>query len=287
MNYEKPGEYPKRRLWVPGSIRSLSSQSRVSRFSDQFNRGVSKGYSNRQSAFSKEGDVEIFLDSSNLDEIKKWIEEGVIDGVTTNPTIMFKDGVRDLESCTRGICAVLGERPVSVEVTTNDHEEMLEQARAFANWAPHIVVKIPIVNQDGISSLGVINRLTNQNIAVNATAILSFNQAMLAAKAGATYISIFGGRIADEGNDPAVTIRNVRSWLDMWGYTAKIIVGSIRGVIDVQSAALAGAHIITIPPQFLPKMVDHKYTRETVRQFNEDATKVAAQIIRAKAAAAD
>ena len=231
--------------------------------------------------------MDIFLDSSKLQEIKKWMEQGVIDGVTTNPTIMFKDGVRDLESCTRGICAVVGERPVSVEVTTNDHEEMLEQARVFANWSPHIVVKIPIVNQDGVSSLRVIHKLTSQNISVNATAILSFNQAVLAVKAGATYVSIFAGRVADEGNDPAVTIRNVRSWLDMWGYTAKIIVGSIRGVIDVQSAALAGAHIITIPPQFLPKMVDHRYTRETVRQFNEDATKVVAEISRAKAAAAD
>jgi len=84
-----------------------------------------------------------------------------------------------------------------------------------------------------------------------------------------------------------VTIRNVRSWLDMWGYTAKIIVGSIRGVIDVQAAALAGAHVVTVPPQFLPKMVDHKYARETVRQFNEDATKVADQIARAKTAGAD
>ncbi len=231
--------------------------------------------------------MDIFLDSSKLEEIKKWMEEGVVDGVTTNPSIMFKDGVRDLEACTRGICAVVGERPVSVEVTTNDHAEMLEQARAFANWSPHIVIKIPIVNQDGISSLGVIHKLTNQNIAVNATAILSFNQAVLAVKAGATYVSIFAGRVADEGNDPAVTVRNVRSWLDMWGYTAKIIVGSIRAVIDVQSAALAGAHIVTIPPQFLPKMVDHKYTRETVRQFNEDATKVVAEISRAKAAAAD
>ena len=231
--------------------------------------------------------MEIFLDSSNLEEVKKWFQEGVIDGVTTNPTIMYKDGVKDVEACTRGICEAVGERPVSVEVTTNDHEEMLQQARTFASWSPRIVIKIPIVNQDGLSSLGVINKLTNQNIAVNATALLSFNQAVLATKAGATYVSIFAGRIADEGNDPAVTIRNVRSWLDMWGYTAKIIVGSIRGVIDVQAAALAGAHIVTIPPQFLPKMVDHKYTRETVRQFNEDAAKVAEQITRTKAAAAD
>jgi transaldolase len=231
--------------------------------------------------------MEIFLDSSNLDEVKKWVQEGVIDGVTTNPTIMYKDGVRDVEGCIRGICEALGERPVSVEVTSNDHEEMLQQSRAFANWSPRVVIKIPIVNQDGLSSLSVINKLTNQNIAVNATAILSFNQAVLATKAGATYVSIFAGRIADEGNDPAVTIRNVRSWLDMWGYTAKIIVGSIRGVIDVQAAALAGAHVVTVPPQFLPKMVDHKYARETVRQFNEDATKVADQIARAKTAGAD
>jgi transaldolase len=231
--------------------------------------------------------VEIFLDSKNLDEIKKWMQEGVVDGVTTNPSIMLKDGIQDLESCTRQICNALGERPVSVEVTTNDPEEMIQQARTFATWCPNIVIKIPIVNQDGVSSLSVINRLTSQNIAVNATAILSFNQALLAAKAGATYISIFAGRIADEGNDPAITIRNVRTWLDMWGYTAKIIVGSIRGVVDVQSAALAGAHIVTIPPQFLPKMVDHRYTRETVRQFIEDAKKAGQRDVHAKAAAAD
>ena len=230
--------------------------------------------------------MEIFLDSSNLDEIKKWMQEGVVDGVTTNPSIILKDGVQDLEACTRRICTTLGERPVSVEVTTNDPAEMIQQARVFASWGPNIVIKIPIVNQDGVSSLGVINKLTSQSIAVNATAVLSFNQAVLAAKVGATYVSIFAGRIADEGNDPAITIRNVRTWLDMWGYTAKIIVGSIRGVIDVQSAALAGAHIITIPPQFLPKMVDHKYTRETVRQFIEDAVKAEHRNVHSKAVSA-
>jgi transaldolase len=224
--------------------------------------------------------VEIFLDSSNLDEIRKWTQEGIIDGVTTNPSIILKDGVVDLESGTRRICEALGEHPVSVEVTTNDHEEMLRQAQTFASWGPNIVVKIPVVNQDGISSLRVIHKLTEQNIAVNATAILSFNQAILAAKAGATYVSIFAGRVADEGNDPAIVIRNVRAWLDMWGYTSKIIVGSIRGVIDVQVAALAGAHIVTIPPQFLPKMVDHKYTRDTVRQFNEDAAKTSRENVK-------
>src|SRR5260370_5371324 len=164
---------------------------------------------------------------------------------------------------------------------------MMEQGRLFATWARNIVIKIPIINEFGESCLGVIHRLTQEGIAVNATAILSLNQAILAAKAGATYVSIFAGRVADEGNDPAVVIRNVRNWLDEWKSPSRIIVGSIRTVMDIQSAALAGAHIITIPPQFLPKMVDHKYARETVRQFNADATHVAEHITRATALAAD
>jgi transaldolase len=155
---------------------------------------------------------------------------------------------------------------------------MLDQAREFAAWGRNIVVKIPIVNQSGESCLGVMHRLSQEGIVINATAILSFNQAILAAKAGAAYVSIFAGRVADEGNDPAVIIRNVRSWLDQWALSARIIVGSIRTVIDIQNAALAGAHIITIPPQFLPKMVDHRYSRETVRQFVQDAEKALAQM---------
>ena len=163
---------------------------------------------------------------------------------------------------------------------------MIEQARTFATWARNIVVKIPVVNEYGESCLGVMHQLFQEGIGVNATAILSFNQALLAAKAGATYVSIFAGRVADEGNDPAVTIRNVRHWLDDWDLSSHIIVGSIRTVMDIQSAALAGAHIITIPPQFLPKMVDHRYTRETVHQFIQDAEKTMDQIKKGKATVA-
>jgi transaldolase len=163
---------------------------------------------------------------------------------------------------------------------------MLEQARTFTTWARNIVVKIPIVNEHGESCLGVMHRLSQEGIGVNATAILSFNQALLAAKAGATYVSIFAGRVADEGNDPAVTIRNVRRWLDDWELSSYIIVGSIRSVMDIQAAALAGAHIITIPPQFLPKMVDHRYTRETVRQFVQDAENTLKEMSKAKVVAA-
>jgi transaldolase len=199
---------------------------------------------------------------------------------------MFKDGATDLEECARRLAGILGERPLSVEVTSNDPEVMIEQARTFATWARNIVVKIPIVNEHGESCLGVMHRLSQEGIGVNATAILSFNQAMLAAKAGATYVSIFAGRVADEGNDPAVTIGNVRRWLDDWELSSRIIVGSIRTVMDIQNAALAGAHIITVPPQFLPKMVDHRYTRETVRQFVQDAEKTIKNMKKVKATVA-
>lgn len=230
--------------------------------------------------------MQIFIDSADVKQIEMWLGQGIVDGATTNPSIMFKDGVADMESGALRICKLLGDRPLSVEVTSNHHETMLEQGRLFATWARNIVVKIPIVNEFGESCLGVIHRLTGEGIAVNATAILSFNQAILAAKAGATYVSIFAGRVADEGNDPAVVIRNVRNWLDEWKSPARIIVGSIRTVMDIQSAALAGAHIITIPPQFLPKMVDHRYTRETVRQFVQDAEKTLEQMSKAKVCAA-
>jgi transaldolase len=229
--------------------------------------------------------MRVFVDSADQKQIEHWLEQGVVDGVTTNPSIMFKDGATDLEECARRLATLLGERPLSVEVTSNDRETMVEQARTFATWARNIVVKIPVVNEYGESCLGVMHRLSQEGIGVNATAILSFNQAVLAAKAGATYVSIFAGRIADEGNDPAVTIRNVRSWLDEWELSSYIIVGSIRAVMDIQSAALSGAHIITIPPQFLPKMVDHRYTRETVRQFVEDAEKTITQMAKARVAA--
>ena len=226
--------------------------------------------------------MQIFVDSADVKEIETWLVQGVVDGVTTNPSIMFKDGVKDLEEGARGLATLLGDRPLSVEVTSNDRATMLEQARIFATWARNIVIKIPIINESGESCLGVIHELTQEGIGVNATAILSFNQGMLAAKAGATYVSIFGGRVADEGNDPSVVIRNVRQWLDAWEYPARIIVGSIRTAIDIQNGALAGAHIITVPPQFLPKMVDHRYTRETVRQFVQDAEKTLDLIREAK-----
>ncbi|MEI9476362.1 MAG: transaldolase family protein [Deltaproteobacteria bacterium] len=217
--------------------------------------------------------MQIFIDSANLKEIERWVRFGIADGVTTNPSIMLKEGISDLEKGTKEIAAILDGKPISVEVITDNPEEMLSQAREFSSWAKNVVVKIPIINQFGEPCLEVINTLENEGIRVNVTAALSFGQMALSAKAGATYSSIFSGRVADEGGDPWELISMSVEWLESWNYKTKIIVGSIRSVIDIQNAAVAGAHIITIPPQFLSKWVDHKYSRDTVKQFMNDASK--------------
>lgn len=217
--------------------------------------------------------MEIFIDSADTKEIERWVKMGVADGVTTNPSIMFRDGVYNMEEGAREIAALIHPRSVSVEVTTNDLEEMIAQARKFASWAPNITVKIPQINQDGTPCYGVIRQLESEGIKVNATIALSLGQVILAAKAGATYISIFTGRVSDEGGNASEVIKNSTDWLRRWGYKSKIIVGSIRSVGEILEAAIAGAHIITVPPQFITRMADHKYTRETVRQFITDAQK--------------
>ena len=222
--------------------------------------------------------MEIFIDSASIDNIEKWLEMGVIDGVTTNPSIMFSDGVYDAEAGAKTIATLVHPRPLSVEVTTNDLNGMVEEAEKFATWAPNIVIKVPQITQDGIPCYGVINHLEAEGIRVNATAALSLGQVILAAKAKATYISIFTGRLSDEGGNAAEVIGNAADWLARWEYKSRLIIGSIRSVGDILSAAIAGAHIITIPPAFLTKMADHKYTRETVRQFVADARKATEQM---------
>lgn len=183
------------------------------------------------------------------------------------------DGITDMEKGAKEIAGILDGKPISVEVITDNPEEMLSQAREFSSWAKNVVIKIPIINQYGELCIEVINTLENEGIRVNATAALSFGQMALSAKAGATYSSIFSGRVADEGADPWELVTMSVEWLEHWDYKTKIVVGSIRSVIDIQNAATSGAHVITIPPQFLNKWVDHKYSRDTVKQFMDDAKK--------------
>lgn len=211
--------------------------------------------------------MKIFLDTSNMEEIRKYREMGIIDGVTTNPSILLKNKV-DLGDFARFVYPM----PVSLEVTTNDLDEMIVQAQTLYALGRNVVVKIPQENQDGVPCYKVINEL-EPRIPVNATVAMSFSQVIFSAKAGATYISIFAGRVGDEGGDVFKVISDSVKWLKRWSYTSEIIIGSIRSVADVLLAVNAGAHIITIPPDIMKKMADHKYTRATVKQFIEDSRK--------------
>jgi len=224
--------------------------------------------------------VEIFLDSADINEIQKWTDLGVIDGVTTNPSIMLKDGVCDTENRIKEIANLVFPCPVFTQVTTDNISEMLLQAHHFNMLAENIVVKIPQINQNGVPCYGVMRQLENCGVKVNATATLSVAQLMMAAKAGVSYISVFAGRISDEGGDANKVISDSTLWLKRWEYKSKVIVGSIRSVGDAVSAALAGAHVVTIPPIILTKMADHRYTRETVRHFIADAEKTAEMFCR-------
>jgi transaldolase len=215
----------------------------------------------------------LFIDSANISEIEKWFKMGVIDGVTTNPSIMLKDGVYDIETGAREIAALIDPLPLSLEVTTDEPDDMVAQARLMASWASNIVVKIPHITSGGTACYGVISELERSGIRVNATAAMSLGQIILGAKARATYISLFAGRVADEGGNAPEVIRQAVEWLERWKYKSRVVVGSMRSVGDVLNAVVAGAHIVTIPPQFLYKMADHKYSRETVKQFLDDADK--------------
>ncbi|MBI2495394.1 MAG: transaldolase [Candidatus Omnitrophica bacterium] len=222
----------------------------------------------------------IFLDTGSLEEIRKYHALGIIRGVTTNPTILAKEGLRGgwlgIEERCRQIAQLVSPLPVSVEVTTNDPEGMLEQAQRFVSWAPNINVKIPIHDvEGGTENLRLVHELeTQHDIRVNVTAMMSAQQCLLAAMAGATYVSLFGGRVSNMGYNACQEIRRLRGLLDAFGSPAKMIVGSTREVLNIVEWFEAGADIVTTVPPLLEGMLVHPYSKETVQQFLRDAAKL-------------
>lgn len=221
----------------------------------------------------------IFLDSGKVAEIEKYMKIGIIRGVTTNPTILLKDGVtggmEGIKKRSIEIAKIIRPYPLSVEVTTNDKKKMIEQAREFTQWSDNIVVKITIHGPNGeLDNLEVVHTLEEKyNIRVNVTAMMSAQQCFLAAMAGATYVSLFGGRVNNMGYNVCGEIRKLRKVLDDFGLKAKIIIGSTREVLNVIEWLEAGAHIVTVTPELLNGMIVHPYSKETVQQFLRDAKK--------------
>ena len=221
----------------------------------------------------------IFLDTGKIAEIEKYMKMGIISGVTTNPTILLKDGVtggmEGIKERSIQIAKLIHPYPLSVEVTTNEKEKMVEQAKAFSQWSDNIVVKITIHGPNGeMENLEVIHELeTKHNVRVNVTAMMSAQQCLIAALAGASYVSLFGGRVNNMGYNCIDEIKKTRQLIDVLNLKAKIIIGSTREVLNVIEWLVAGAHIVAVVPNLIEGMIVHPYSKETVQQFLRDAAR--------------
>lgn len=221
----------------------------------------------------------IFLDTGKIEDIEKYLKMGVIRGVTTNPTILLKAGVKGGKEAIKRrsieIAELISPYPLSVEVTTNDQGRMIDEAREFVQWAKNIVVKITVHGPAGeMENFEAVHLLeTKYDVRINMTAMMSAQQCLLGALAGATYVSLFGGRVNNMGYNSVSEIRKARAVLDLQKLKAQIIVGSTREVLNVIEWLEAGAHIVTVVPELIKGMIVHPYSKETVQMFLDDARK--------------
>jgi len=213
--------------------------------------------------------VKIFIDTANLNEIKKAKALGLVDGVTTNPTLLAKEG-EETETLIRKISEEV-RGPVNVEVTGMTCEEMVKEAKVMASWGDEMVIKIPITSE----GLKTVKLLSTEGIHTNVTLLFSPSQAILAAKAGATYICPFLGRLDDISFNGLELIRQIKEIYENYPeIETQIIVASVRNPIHVIEAGRLGAEIVTIPPAIIEQMVKHPLTDKGIAQFLEDAKKV-------------
>jgi transaldolase len=213
--------------------------------------------------------MRIFLDTANFEQIQQGVKLGVVSGVTTNPTLVAKEGHSDYKSVVKQICAVVP-GPVSAEVVVEGVHAMLEQAREIASWAENVVIKIPATAE----GLEVTSALAKEQIKVNMTLVFSANQALLAALAGAAYVSPFVGRLDDIGSDGMLLVKDIVDIFKGYNLTTKVIAASIRHPQHCLAAAKAGAHIATVPYNVLIQMMKHPLTDIGIERFFADWRKV-------------
>jgi transaldolase len=209
--------------------------------------------------------MKIFLDTADIDEIRTAAKWGILDGVTTNPTLYAKVGGASYDSILQEICK-LTPGPVSAEVVAEEVEDMLEEGRHFAKLAPNIVVKVPM-SEEGLEAM---SRFAEEGIKTNCTLIFTANQGLLAAKAGAGLISPFVGRLDDINQDGMIVIRELAEIFAIHEIEAEVLAASIRNPLHMTQAALAGAHIATLPFKVLQQMVHHPLTDKGIVQFRSD-----------------
>jgi len=212
--------------------------------------------------------MKFFIDTANVKAIKEMADLGVLDGVTTNPTLVAKEG-RDFLEVLREICEIV-DGPISAEVISLEAEGMVREARELAKIHKNIVIKIPMTRE----GLKATKALSREGIKINVTLIFSSNQALLAAKAGATYVSPFVGRLDDIGQVGMDVVREIVTIYENYGYSTQVIVASIRHPLHVIEAAMAGAHVATIPPAVIEQLIKHPLTDIGIQRFLADWEKV-------------
>jgi transaldolase len=217
--------------------------------------------------------MQLFLDSTDVAQIKDLAETGLVDGVTTNPSLIAKSGRNMLEVIAE-ICAVV-DGPVSAEVSATDTEGMLAEGRKLAGVAPNVVVKVPLTREGLMAT----SQFSAEGIQTNVTLCFSAAQALLAAKAGATYISPFIGRLDDHGAEGMDLISEIRAIYDNYDFDTEILAASIRSPGHVKEAALAGADCATIPPEVFLSLFKHPLTERGLQQFLADWAKTGQSIL--------
>jgi transaldolase len=211
--------------------------------------------------------MKLFIDSADLTEIENALALGVISGVTTNPSLLAKTGDRSVESVIKSIAErVPAGGSVSMECVGETAQAMLAEGRQFVTWAPNIYVKVPFC----VEGIKAVKQFSQEGIRTNVTLVFSSNQALLAANAGATFISSFVGRLDDIGTDGIAGIKEAVTLMQQHHFNSQILAASIRHPLHITQAALAGAHIATLPYKVLKQLYEHPLTTQGIIQFSQD-----------------
>jgi len=213
--------------------------------------------------------MRLFLDTANLEHIRHGVKLGIVSGVTTNPSLVSREGKVDYRTLVQEICSVVP-GPVSTEVLSLDAPGMIAEAREIAKWADNIAVKIPA----SLAGIEATSQLSKENISVNFTLCFSLNQAIMAAEAGAAYISPFIGRLDDIGEDGMQLVADIVEYLEYYQLPSQVIAASIRHPQHCMAAAKAGAHIATVPYKILLQLIQHPLSDIGIKRFADDWEKV-------------
>ncbi len=217
--------------------------------------------------------MKLFVDTGDVEEVRKAAEWGVLDGVTTNPTLIAKSGKGFKETVLK-ICELVPNGAISAEVIATDYETMLKEALEVSGWHPQVVVKVPLI-EPGVR---LVRTLSERGIRTNVTLVFSVSQALLAAKAGATYISNFVGRVDDLSDDGMVAVADSVAMVENYGFESEILVASVRHPLHVVQAVNAGAHVATMPYKIMEMMFKHPLTDIGLTRFLDDWKKAGLSI---------